>query len=61
MPNKRTYFEQVPIAEIETVLQQDLGSAELLEKSATPIPSSRRCPTRSIVKQKTNDPSKGPL
>ena len=61
MPGRRTYFEQVPIAEIQTVLERDLEFAKLLEKAATPIPESKSHSTRSIAKVKTNSPSKGSL
>jgi hypothetical protein len=61
MPGRQTYFEQVPIAEIQTVLERDLEFAELLEKAATPIPELKSHSTRRIVAQKTKAPSKGPL
>ena len=61
MPSRRTYFEQVPIAEIQTVLERDLEFAELLEKAATPILEAKSHSTRNIPKVKTNTPSKGPL
>lgn len=61
MPSRRTYFEQVPIAEIETVLQQDLASERMLEKPATPIPALKGRSIERILKQKANAPSKGPL
>ena len=61
MPNRRTHFEQVPIAEIETVIQQDSETARLLEKSATPVPALKSRSIRRILKQKANAPSKGPL
>ena len=61
MPNRPTHFEQVPIAEIETVIQQDPEAARLLEKSATSVPALKGRSIRRILKRKANAPSKGPL
>jgi hypothetical protein len=59
MRNRRTYFEQVPIAVVETILRQDPSPEGILERQLIQVPAVKRRATTGILKQKSNTPSKG--
>jgi hypothetical protein len=59
MRNRETYFEQVPIEIVETVLRQAATLAEELEKTPAPVPSPGRQAVEELLKQQGNTPSKG--
>jgi len=57
MRNRETYFEQVPIAIVETVLRQAAALAEL-EKTPAPVPALGCQPVEELLKQQESTPSK---
>ncbi len=59
MRNRETYFEQVPIAMVETVLQQAAALAEEMEKTPAPVPALGRQAEEELLKQRESSPSKG--
>lgn len=59
MRNRETYFEQVPIAIVETVLRQAAALAEELEKTPAPVPAPGRQAVEELLKQQESTPSKG--
>ena len=58
MRYRETYFEQVPIAIVETVLRQAAALAEELEKTPAPVPAPGRQAVEEILKQQESTPSK---
>ena len=58
MRNRETYFEQVPIETVETVLRQAAAVAEELEKTSAPVPALERQATEGSLKQQESTPSK---
>ena len=56
MRNRETYFEQVPIAIVETVLRRAAALAEL-EKTPAPVPLGRQA-VEELLKQQESTPSK---
>ncbi len=59
MRNRETYFEQVPMEIVETVLQQAAALAEELEKTPAPVPALGRQAVEELLKQQESTPSKG--
>ena len=59
MRNRETYFEQVPIAIVETVLRQAAALAEELEKTPAPVPALERQAIEELLDQQESTPSKG--
>jgi len=59
MRNRETYFEQVPIAMVETVLRQAAALAEELEKTPAPVTALGRQAVEELLKQPESFPSKG--
>ena len=59
MRNRETYFEQVPIAIVETVLRRAAALAEELEKTPAPVSAPGRQAVEEILKQQESTPSKG--
>ena len=59
MRNRETYFEQVPIAMVETVLQQAAALAEELEKTPAQVPAPGCQAIEELLKQQESSPSKG--
>ena len=58
MRNRETYFEQVPIAIVETVLRQAAEVAEGLEKTSEPVPPLGGQVVEALLKQQESTPSK---
>jgi hypothetical protein len=58
MRNRETYFEQVPIEMVETVLRQAAALAEELEKGPEPVPALERQAVEELLKQQESTPSK---
>ncbi len=58
MRNRETYFEQVPIAIVETVLRRAAALAEELEKTPAPVPALGCQPVEELLKQQESTPSK---
>ena len=61
MRNRETYFEQVPIEIVETVLRQAAALAEELEKTPAPVPALERQAVEELLNQQESTPSKGQL
>ena len=61
MRNRETYFEQVPIEMVETVLRQAAALAEELEKTPAPVPALERQAVEELLNQQESTPSKGQL
>ncbi len=59
MRNRETYFEQVPIEMVETVLRQAATLAEELEKAPAPISAPGRQAVEELLEQQESTPSKG--
>jgi hypothetical protein len=58
MRNRETYFEQVPIEMVETVLRQAAALAEELAKGPAPVPALERQAVEELLKQQESTPSK---
>ena len=58
MRNRETYFEQVPISIVETVLRQAAEVAEGLEKTPEPVPALGGQVVEALLKQQESTPSK---
>jgi len=58
MRNRETYFEQVPIAKVETVLRQAAALAEELEKTPAQVAALERQALEELLKQQESTPSK---
>ncbi len=58
MRNRETYFEQVPIAIVETVLRQAAALAEELEKTPAQVAALERQALEELLKQQESTPSK---
>lgn len=58
MRNRETYFEQVPISIVETVLRQAAEVAEGLEKTSEPVPALGGQVVEALLKQQESIPSK---
>jgi len=58
MRNRETYFEQVPIEMVETVLRQAAALAEELEKGPAPVPALERQAVEELLKQQESTSSK---
>ena len=61
MRNRRTHYEQVPIAVVELVLRQDSETERTPEQPLTQGTTLKRCAISPIRKQKAKAPSEGPL
>ena len=59
MRSRKTYFEQVPIEEAETVLRWAAAVAEEREKTPAPVPAPGREAVDKLLKKQENNPSKG--
>jgi len=59
MRNRETYFEQVPIEIVETVLRQAAALAEELEKTPASVPALERQAMEELLNQQESTPSKG--
>jgi len=59
MRNRETYFEQVPIEIVETVLRQTAAVAEEPEKTPASVPALERQALEELLQQQENTPSKG--
>ena len=58
MRNRETYFEQVPIEMVETVLRQAAALAEELEKTPAQVAALERQALQELLKQQESTPSK---
>ena len=58
MRSRETYFEQVPIEIVETVLRQAVALAEELEKTPAPVPALERQAVEKLLQQQESTPSK---
>ncbi len=58
MRNRETYFEQVPIAIVETVLRQAAALTEELEKTPAQVAALERQALEELLKQQESTPSK---
>ncbi len=58
MRNRETYFEQVPIAIVETVLRQAAALGEELEKTPAQVAALERQALEELLKQQESTPSK---
>jgi len=58
MRNRETYFEQVPIEIVETVLRQAAEVAEELEKTPAQVAALERQAVKELLKQQESTSSK---
>ena len=61
MRNRRTYFEQVRIKEVEAVRQKNAESLASRENTTTRVPKVKRRPISRKSKRKSRTSSKGKL
>jgi hypothetical protein len=59
MRHKETYFEQVPIEVVETIIQQDSTPEEIRDKSPVPAPVPERRAVVQFRKPPKTIPTKG--
>lgn len=61
MRNRETYFDQVPIKVVETVLLQAAALEGQLDKSPAPVSTPKRLNISESPDRQKNTPSKGKL